>query len=168
MATHKSRLSHGIDENGVAWGVTEDQRNNGFLTRMMLASQHPRRIPFRPLRRLYFQLRDLPSLILSNDFRTSDVGPDLFLPHPHGIVIHAGAKIGAGCTIYHNVTIGETGSGPGVPVIGDGVLIGAGAIILGKVSVGDGATIAAGAIVVDDVPAGAVVVGARSRIIEQP
>jgi serine acetyltransferase len=161
----RSRQRHGVDEDGVAWGVSDADRENEFWARLMLAAQKPRRVPFRPLRRLYYRVRDLPSLLLSSDFRTHQFGEDLYLPHPHGIVVHARAVIGDHCTIYQNVTIGESGTGPGVPVIGDHVMIGAGAIILGPVTVGDGATIGAGAVVVDDVPAGGIALGSKSRII---
>lgn len=161
----RSRLSSGVDANGVPWGIAENDRVNAPLTRLMLSVQRPHRIPTRTLRRLYYRLRHVPSVLLGSDFRTANVGPDLYLPHPYGIVVHSGATIGAHCTIYHNVTIGETGSGPGVPTIGDHVLIGTGAVILGPVRVGDGATIGAGALVLDDVPRGAIVVGPKARII---
>ena len=160
-----SRQTYGVDEDGVNWGISEEDRENEFLAKLMLAAQKPRRVPFRPLRQLYFRLRGLPSLILSCDFRSQWVGDDLYLPHPHGIVVHARTVIGSHCTIYQNVTIGETGTGPGVPKIGDDVMIGAGAIILGPITVGDGAVIAAGAVVVEDVPPGGIVVGAKSRTI---
>lgn len=68
------------------------------------------------------------------------------LPHGlHGVFISRYARIGAGCRIYQNVTIGEV-SGK-APVIGEGCLIGAGAVIVGGVTVGDGARIGAGAVV---------------------
>lgn len=171
MSTNGNRSSamdrprFGVDENGVPWGISPDDRENEFLVKLMLAAQKPRRIPLRPLRRVYYRLRGLPSLLLGSDFRTQFVGEDLYLPHPHGIVVHAGARIGSRCTIYQNVTLGETGTGPGVPVIGDDVMIGAGAIVLGPVTVGDGAIIAGGAVVIEDVPSGAIVVGPKSRTI---
>lgn len=78
------------------------------------------------------------------------------LPHGlHGVFISRHAVIGSGCVIYQNVTVGEVGGR--APVIGDGCLLGAGAVIVGGVTVGDGARIAAGATVRNDVPAGATV-----------
>lgn len=86
------------------------------------------------------------------------------LPHGlNGIVVSHNAKIGKNCTIFHQVTIGE-GRG-GAPTIGDNVLIGAGAKLIGKITVGDGAKIGAGCVVTEDVPAGATVVMEKPRII---
>lgn len=86
------------------------------------------------------------------------------LPHGlNGIIVSHNATIGKNCTIFHQVTIGE-GKG-GAPTIGDDVLIGAGAKLIGKISIGDGAKIGAGCVVTQDVPAGATVVMDRPRII---
>ena len=85
-------------------------------------------------------------------------------PHGlYGIVISHNAVIGKNVTIYHQVTIGE-GKG-GAPNIGNGVLIGAGAKIIGNVKVGDGAKIGAGCVVCKDVPKNAVVVNGEPMII---
>ncbi len=88
-------------------------------------------------------------------------------PHfPHGlngIVVSHSAVIGKQCWIYHQVTIGE-GQG-GAPTIGDNVMIGAGAKIIGGIHIGDGAKIGAGCIVTTDIPAGATVVMEAPRII---
>ena len=88
------------------------------------------------------------------------------LPHGlNGIIVSHNAVIGKNCTIFHQVTIGE-GRG-GAPVIGDDVLIGAGAKIIGGVQIGSGAKIAAGCVVMQDVPAGAVVLPAPIQIKER-
>ena len=88
------------------------------------------------------------------------------LPHGlNGIIVSHNAVVGKNCTVFHQVTIGE-GRG-GAPVIGDGVLIGAGAKIIGGVHIGSGAKIAAGCVVMEDVPAGAVVLPAPVQIIER-
>lgn len=99
----------------------------------------------------------------------TQIGPGLSLPHCRGLVVHAAAAIGAGSTLRHNVTIGVRRSGesaPGVPRLGSGVDVGAGAQILGDIEIGAGARIGAGAIVLCDVPAGAVAVGNPARVIE--
>jgi serine O-acetyltransferase len=83
----------------------------------------------------------------------------VFLPHPMGIVIHGGARIGNNVVIGHMVTIGGRDLSNDAPVIEDGVYIGAGAKILGGLRIGRGATVGANAVVTRDVPAGAVVVG---------
>ena len=84
------------------------------------------------------------------------IGPGLRLPHPNGIVIGAGARIGARCTIYHQVTLGGARSGDGgganYPRIGDEVTLFAGAKLIGGVEVGSAAVIGANALVNRDVP----------------
>lgn len=85
----------------------------------------------------------------------------VFLPHPFGIVIHDGAKIGSGVVIGHQVTLGGRDMTPAAPCIGDGVYIGAGAKILGGISVGRGATVGANAVITKDILPGATVVGAN-------
>jgi serine O-acetyltransferase len=99
-------------------------------------------------------------------FSGCDIGIPLpkstFLPHPQGVVIGSGVKLGLNIVVGHQVTLGgrdlEIGN---MPDVGDGVYLGAGAKILGKLKVGAGATIGANAVVTRDVPAGAVVVGAN-------
>ena len=88
----------------------------------------------------------------------------VFLPHPLGIVIHGGSKIGDDVVIGHQVTLGGRDVTGAAPHIEEGVYIGAGAKILGGVRVGRGATVGANAVVTKDVPPGAVVVGAN-RIV---
>lgn len=91
---------------------------------------------------------------------------------PHGmagIFISYGAKVGPGCTIFHQVTIGSNtlpdSRGQGAPVIGRNVYIGAGAKIIGGVTVGDNARIGANAVVTFDVPANATVVLEAPRVL---
>jgi serine O-acetyltransferase len=91
-------------------------------------------------------------LLFSCDINLSKIPKSTHFGHPVGIVISSRAKIGENCDIKQNVTMGERNT-RGVPVIGNNVLIGAGAIILGDIKIGDNAKIAAGAIVLKDVPA---------------
>lgn len=97
------------------------------------------------------------------------IGPGLRLPHPNGIVIGAGVRIGANCTLYHQVTFGGARQGDWqagrYPVIGDNAIIFAGAKVIGPVRIGQDATVAANAVVLTDVPDGYVAVGipAQSR-----
>lgn len=87
------------------------------------------------------------------------------LPHGlHGIYISRYAVIGAECKIYQNVTIGEVDRQ--APAIGDGCLIGAGAVIIGGIKIGNHVKIGAGAVVSSDVPDFCTVVSQPCRIIE--
>ena len=81
----------------------------------------------------------------------ASLGERLSLPHPTGVVIHQDAVVGDDCMIMQQVTIGQL-AGPGVPVLGSRVYVGAGAKILGPVRIGDGARIGANAVVLTDVP----------------
>ena len=97
---------------------------------------------------------------------TCEIGRNVEFQHNGlGCVIHSQAVIGEGTKIYQNVTIGGR-NGRGHPVIGKNVFIGAGACILGGVTIGDDAIIGANATVIEDVPAGAVVVGEKARIVK--
>ena len=88
------------------------------------------------------------------------------LPHGiHGIYISRYAQVGAKCRIYQNVTIGEVGGK--APVVEDGCLIGANAVLLGDIRIGHHAKIGAGAVVAKDVPPYATVVAPEMRVIER-
>jgi len=97
-----------------------------------------------------------------------DIGPGLFLPHTSGTVIGA-AKIGSNVTIYQGVTLGSKQADLDFreelrPTVGDRVVIGAGAKVLGGIKIGDGAVVAANSLVLDDVPPGALVMGVPAII----
>jgi serine acetyltransferase len=93
------------------------------------------------------------------------VGPGLRLNHGTGVVINGNASLGARCDIKHGVTIGIRESGGRSPRLGDGVVVGSGAQILGDVAIGEDAVIGAGAIVLVDVPARHVAVGNPARVL---
>jgi len=91
-----------------------------------------------------------------------------FIDHGMGVVIGETAEIGDDCTLYHGVTLGGTSWNQGKrhPTLGKGVVVGAGAKILGPITIGDGARIGSNAVVVKDVPPGATAIGIPARIIE--
>ena len=95
------------------------------------------------------------------------IGPGLFIDHGMGVVIGETAEIGEDVTIYQGVTLGGTGKETGKrhPTIGDCVIIGTGASVLGSVTVGEGAKIGAGSIVIKDVPPNSTVVGNPGRAV---
>lgn len=89
------------------------------------------------------------------------IGKGLFIDHGMGVVIGETAEIGDNVTIYHGVTLGGTGKDNGKrhPTVGNNVIIGCGAKILGPISIGDGAKIGANSVVLKDVPKGKTAVG---------
>jgi serine O-acetyltransferase len=95
------------------------------------------------------------------------IGKGFFIDHGMGIVIGETAEIGNNVTMYHQVTLGGTGKHTGKrhPTIGNNVLIGAGATILGPLKVGDDSKIGAQSVVLTDVPEGATVVGHPGRVV---
>ncbi len=84
-----------------------------------------------------------------------------------GVVIHKEAIIGENCVIESNVTIGGRNNNPNVPVIGDNVLIGTGARILGDVHIGSGSIVGANAVVLHDVPEKCSVAGVPAKILNK-
>jgi len=96
------------------------------------------------------------------------IGRRFFIDHGMGVVIGETAEIGDDCTLYHGVTLGGTSwsGGKRHPTLDDGVVVGAGAKILGPVTIGAGARIGSNAVVVKDVPPGATAIGIPARIIE--
>lgn len=89
-----------------------------------------------------------------------------YLPHGlNGIVVSHNAVIGKNCTIFQQVTIGE-GRG-GAPIIGDNVLIGAGAKIIGRVQIGNGVRIGAGCVVMQDIPDNCTVLPSSIQVIQR-
>src|SRR5450756_1104929 len=93
------------------------------------------------------------------------IGRRVFIDHGMGVVIGETAEIGDDCTLYHGVTLGGVSWNKGKrhPTLGKGVVVGAGAKILGPFLVGDGAKVGSNSVVVKAVPAGATVIGIPAR-----
>ena len=98
----------------------------------------------------------------------AQLGKGVFIDHGMGVVIGETTVVGDNCTIYQNVTLGGTGKDVGKrhPTLGNNVLVGSGAKVLGPFTVGDNARIAAGAVVLREVPANATAVGVPARIVK--
>jgi serine O-acetyltransferase len=95
------------------------------------------------------------------------IGRRFFIDHGAGVVIGETAEVGDDVTLYHGVTLGGTtwNRGKRHPTLGDGVVVGAGAKILGAILVGSAARVGANSVVVKDVPAGRTVVGIPGRLV---
>jgi len=119
---------------------------------------------FRPLAWLTFNLN---LRLTGAEFGPGcSIGPGLLVRHPMGIVVSNSATIGATCTMLQHVTVGENSfDGSGAPQIGDGVFIGAGAVIVGPVKIGSRSMVGANAVVLEDVPADVTVAGVPARVV---
>jgi len=97
------------------------------------------------------------------------IGRRFFIDHGMGVVIGETAEIGDDCTLYHGVTLGGVSweKGKRHPTLGNNVVVGAGAKVLGPIYVGDGARIGSNAVVLKEVPAKAIVVGIPGRVVKQ-
>lgn len=97
------------------------------------------------------------------------IGKGLFIDHGMGVVIGETAEIGDNCTLYQGVTLGGTGKDTGKrhPTLGDNVLVGSGAKVLGPLTIADNCKIAAGAVVLTDIPANSTAVGIPARIVRR-
>jgi serine O-acetyltransferase len=95
------------------------------------------------------------------------IGKRLFIDHGMGVVIGETAEIGDDVLLYQGVTLGGTGNEPGKrhPTLGNRVVIGTGAAVLGNITLGDDVKVGAGSVVVHSVPEGATVVGIPGRVV---
>lgn len=96
--------------------------------------------------------------------KNAQIGKKLKVEHFNGLVIGSGAIIGDNCTLYQQVTIGQKDNE--YPIIGNNVVVYAGAKMVGRIKVGDNATIGANAVVIHDVPEYGVAVGVPARVIK--
>jgi serine O-acetyltransferase len=135
---------------------SERQFRNLFYHRLRRAGRWSRRIePL--LRSIYIGER---TLFLT----TGDIGPGLFIQHGFATIVSA-KSVGANCWINQQVTIGYRRGAWDAPVLRDGVMVGAGAKILGDVTIGQGARVGANAVVITDVPDWATAVGVPASIV---
>jgi serine O-acetyltransferase len=121
----------------------------------------------------------LPARLLSQAARAAtgieihpgaQIGRRFFIDHGMGVVIGETAQVGNDVVLFHGATLGGKAlhHGKRHPTVGNGVVVGAGAKVLGPVWIGDGAQIGANAVVITDVPAGAVAVGVPAKIRARP
>jgi serine O-acetyltransferase len=123
---------------------------------------HERRIPTQPLRFLVERCTEITTgIALPAQAR---IGKGLRIHHFGGIIVSSDARIGEYCTLYHGVTLGDLGGWGGAPRVGNHVVIGAGAKLLGQIEIGDDCHIGANAVVRTSVPAGCLAVGVPAVI----
>jgi serine acetyltransferase len=106
----------------------------------------------------------------SNIPGTTTIGRGLSLPHPQNIIIAGYSKFGEFCTIYHNVSVARNGFKPTKPLspqIGDHVLLGANAILIGDITIGKNVLVGAGTTVSESIPENSRVTGIRPQIISR-
>ena len=120
-----------------------------------------------------------PARVLSSvarAFTGVDIHPEarrgrrVFIDHATGVVIGQPAEVGNDVVIFHGVTLGGVAMTPGKrhPTVGDHVMIGAGAKVLGPITIGNGVKVGANAVVVKDVPCGTVAIGVPARLLPKP
>lgn len=97
----------------------------------------------------------------------AQIGDGFFIDHGNGVIIGETTIIGDNCTLYQGVTLGGTGKEQGKrhPTLGNNVMVGAGAKVLGSCKIGDNSKIGAGSVVLTEVPAGSTVVGVPGRVV---
>lgn len=97
------------------------------------------------------------------------IGRRLFIDHGTGVVIGETTVIGDDCTLYQGVTLGGTGKDTGKrhPTLGNHVMVGAGAKVLGPITIGDNVRIAAGAVVLSEIPSDSTAVGVPARVVRR-
>ena len=97
------------------------------------------------------------------------IGKNFLIDHGAGVVIGETTEIGDNCTLYQGVTLGGTGKDMGKrhPTVGNNVMIGAGAKVLGPIKIGDNTKIAAGSVVLHEIPANSTAVGTPARVVKQ-
>lgn len=121
----------------------------------------------KPAHAAYFVLYSAVRLLTGIDIpRSVIIGPGLMIHHFGGIIVNPQVRMGPHCTLRHGVTLGNRTGDDDVPVLGQGVEVGAYAQILGRVKVGDGATVGALSLVLSDVPPNCTAVGSPARVIE--
>ena len=141
-------------------GLVRGLLSQGFfaiVTYRMFRWCYERNIPTQPIRFLIERIIEMTTGISIP--AQAKIGQGLRIHHFGGIIIHSEVTIGERCTIYQGVTLGDLGERGGAPSIGNNVLFGAGAKVLGQITVGDHARIGANAVVLKSVPPGCLAVG---------
>ena len=135
-------------------------------------------LAYRVSHKLYLSRHYLPARTVSQLARFitgieihpgATIGKNFFIDHGSGVVIGETAEIGDNCTLYQGVTLGGTGKDTGKrhPTLGNNVMVGAGAKVLGPFRIGDNSKIAAGAVVLEEIPPDSTAVGIPARVVRR-
>ena len=135
-------------------------------------------VAYRVAHKLYLSKHYFPARLISQVARGitgieihpgATIGKGLFIDHGMGVVIGETTEIGDNCTLYQGVTLGGTGKETGKrhPTLGNNIMVGAGAKVLGPVEIGDNAKIAAGAVVLQEIPENSTAVGIPAKVVRQ-
>lgn len=170
-------IAHEVRED-IAAVRERDPAARGSAEVLLLYSGVHAILAYRVAHRLYLGRHFFPARALSQLARFvtgieihpgATIGHGLFIDHGAGVVIGETTEIGDNCTLYQGVTLGGTGkdSGKRHPTLGNNVMIGAGAKVLGPFRIGDNAKIAAGAVVLKEIPDNATAVGIPARVVRR-
>lgn len=124
---------------------------------------HVRGIPTQPFRFIIERLTEIMTGISIP--AEAEIGKGLRIHHFGGVILHSHVKMGKHCTLYHEVTLGDKGGWGEPPTVGNNVLIGTGAKILGEITIGDNVIIGANSVVIESVPDNKIVGGVPAKII---
>jgi len=135
-------------------------------------------LAYRVAHKLYLSKHYFPARLISQVARAATgieihpgatIGKGFFIDHGMGVVIGETTEIGNNCSIYQGVTLGGTGKDVGKrhPTLGNNVMVGAGAKVLGPFTIGDNTKIAAGAVVLKEIPDESTAVGVPARVVRQ-
>jgi serine O-acetyltransferase len=156
----RADLARFQEDNGGLRNLIRGLASQGFLAILVYRFFrwfHERGIPTQPFRFLAERLVEMTTGISIPV--EAQIGKGLRIHHFGGVILHPEVVIGEHCTLYHDVTLGDRGGWGGAPRVGNNVLIGAGAKVLGRIDVGDRSVIGANAVVLSSVPPDSLAVG---------
>lgn len=122
-----------------------------------------RGVPTQPLRLIVERFIEITTGISIP--AATEIGKGFRIHHFGGIIFHSTVRMGENCTVYQGVTLGDKGGWGRSPTIGNNVLIGAGAKLLGDITIGDNVTIGANAVVLASIPANSIAAGIPAKVV---
>lgn len=124
---------------------------------------HLRGIPTQPIRLIVERFIEITTGISIP--AATDIGKGFRIHHFGGVIFHSNVKMGENCTVYQGVTLGDKGGWGNPPTIGNNVLIGAGAKVLGDITIGDNVAIGANAVVLSSIPPNSIAAGIPAKVV---